>query len=323
MIYPWQHNAWNALSRARARDHMPHALLLAGPEHCGKRDFALSLAKALLCENAHGSDDFACGHCKSCYLFEASSHPDYTSVLLEDKKTQIVVDQIRQLNEFVYLSRSYQESRVVFIYPVERLNTNAANSLLKTLEEPPKDTVMLLVSSNFSQLIPTIRSRCQIIQLPQPTTRQASEWLEAQDLTHPVGELLLASGGRPLLAKALDSGDKLAERKQFATDILKLLQGRHSLVSVAKRWEKSDKGELLDWQLQWIESMIRSVFSGDEAVSDAISPHLRKHMSLKNSDLWRLRDSMIELKNHAHTSLNALLYTENMLLLWQKEALNR
>lgn len=323
MIYPWQQDAWNTLSRARSRDHMPHALLLAGPEHCGKRDFALGLAKALLCDNAKAVDDMACGHCKSCHLFEASSHPDYSSVLLEEKKTQIVVDQIRQLNEFVYLSRSYQGSRVVFIHPLERLNTNAANSLLKTLEEPPKDTVMLLVSSNFSQLIPTIRSRCQIIHLPQPTTLQATQWLEMQDLHHPISELLLASGGRPLLAKALDADERLAERKQFATDILKLLQGKHSLISVAKRWEKADKAELIDWQLQWVDSMIRTDFSGPEAPTDAISPHLRKHMLIKNNGLWILRDNLIELKKHIHTSLNALLYIENMLLLWHRETPNR
>lgn len=302
---------------------MPHALLLAGPEFCGKFDFAKSLAKSLLCEARDEFDQLACNQCKSCHLFEAGSHPDYTSVQLAERKSQIVVDQIRNLNEFVYLSRSYEGSRVVIISPVERLNINASNSLLKTLEEPPEKTVLILVSSNPSELIPTIRSRCQLLHLPQPTNDQAKLWLSKQTLTNPADELLVASSGKPMLALQLDSDDRLAMRKQLATDILQLLRGNLSLVNAAKNWEKTPKADLLDWQLQWVQSMIKSKHTVDDEAIDSISPHLYKLMIQSVNNLWQLRDGLLDLKSHVHTSLSPLLYTENMLLLWHEQSLSK
>jgi DNA polymerase-3 subunit delta' len=323
MIYSWQQSSWNTLSQGRRNNHMPHALLLAGPELCGKYDFARSLAKSLLCEKRDTETQSSCNDCKSCSLFEADSHPDYTSVQLAEKKSQIVVDQIRKLNEFVYLSRSYEGSRVVIIAPVERLNINAANSLLKTLEEPPEKTVLILVSSNPSQLIPTIRSRCQVLHLPQPTHLQASEWLSTQILENPPEELLAAAGGKPMLAKLLDEGDRLATRKELATDILKLLRGNLSLTNVAKKWEKTPKEDLLVWQLQWVQAMIKSRYQADDAPVDTISPHLHRLLIQSVSNLWEFHDGLIELKSHVHTSLSPLLFTENMLILWDNQSLSR
>jgi len=302
---------------------MPHALLLAGPEHCGKLDFAKSLAKSLLCELRDETSQLACDQCKSCRLFEAGSHPDYTAVQLAEKKSQIVVDQIRKLNEFVYLSRSYEGSRVIIIAPVERLNVNAANSLLKTLEEPPEKTVLILVSANPSELIPTIRSRCQVLHLPQPSLEQATHWLSAQSTENPVDELLVAAGGKPMLAQQLDRDERLATRKQLATDILKLLRGNLSLVSVAKNWEKSPKADLLDWQLQWVQAMIRSQYLGEGESTDKISPHLYHLMTQSIDSLWELHDGLLALKLHVHASLNPLLFTEDMLLLWQNQSLSK
>ena len=323
MIYPWQQSCWDNLSQGRQQNHMPHALMLTGPEYCGKLDFARVLAKSLLCESRDLSNQLACNQCKSCSLFEAGSHPDYTAVQLAEKKSQIVVDQIRALNQFVYLSRSYEGSRVVIIAPVERLNINAANSLLKTLEEPPEKTVLILVSSNPAELIPTIRSRCQSLHLPQPTFEQASQWLSGQTLENPVEELLVAAGGKPMLAKQLDEGERLATRKKLATDILKLLRGNLSLVSVAKTWEKTPKADLLDWQLQWVQSMIRSKYVAEGEISDTISPHLYRLMNQSVSSLWDLYDGLMELKSHVHTSLSPLLFTEGMLILWQNQSLSR
>ncbi|PWQ93920.1 DNA polymerase III subunit delta' [Leucothrix arctica] len=320
MIYPWQQKSWDTLKRVVGQGNMPHAILLAGPEHTGKHDFALTLAQSLLCES-RDETGFACGVCQSCHIFKAGSHPDYTFIGLGEKKTQIVVDQIRTLNDFVHLSRSYQGSRVVLLSPVERLNINASNSLLKTLEEPPERTVLLLVSSNPSELLPTIKSRCQLLHLPQPTLEQASEWLSTQELTHSVDDLLAASLGKPLLARTLDQDERLAVRKQFAGDILKLLRGSLSLVSAAKNWEKSPKQDLIDWQLQWVELMIKGLYQSDDIKKDVITPHLQKHMKATPQALWQLRDGLLELKQHVHTSLNTLLYTENMLVLWHRQAL--
>jgi DNA polymerase-3 subunit delta' len=155
--------------------------------------------------------------------------------------------------------------------------------------------------------------------LPQPTLEQATAWLSIQELTNPADELLSASLGKPLLAKTLDQDERLAVRKQFAGDILKLLRGSLSLVTAAKNWEKSPKQDLVDWQLQWVDLMIKGLYQADDVERDVITPHLQKHLKANPQALWQLRDGLFELKQHVHTSLNALLFTENMLILWQRQ----
>ena len=154
------------------------------------------------------------------------------------------------------------------------------------------------------------------------TSREAAK-LATQSLENPVEELLAAASGKPMLAKLLDGDERLATRKKLATDILKLLRGNLSLVNVAKTWEKTPKTDLLDWQLQWVQAMIKSKYLADSVPADTISPHLYKLMIQSIASLWELYDGLMELKSHAHTSLSPLLFTENMLLLWKNQSLSR
>ncbi|HSW52736.1 MAG TPA: hypothetical protein VLG93_05865, partial [Sulfuricaulis sp.] len=131
--YPWHGALWSAL--ARQFEQLPHALLLQGRPGLGKHDFAVQLAQALLCEQAR--DGMACGQCHCCRLFAAGTHPDLAGVgLVEDAKS-IAVDQIRALGDFLSLRPHTAARKVVIISPAEAMNINAANSLLKLLEEPP------------------------------------------------------------------------------------------------------------------------------------------------------------------------------------------
>lgn len=171
------------------RRRMPHALLLKGPRGVGKLEFALHVAQSLLCEQT-GDDGMACGQCASCRWYAQDSHPDFRLIQpqalseseeSDDKETskkkpsqQISVEQIRTLTDFANLSAHQGGFRVVVIHPAESMNSNAANALLKTLEEPAGNMMILLVSHKPQQLLPTILSRCMALPMPLPDLAQST-----------------------------------------------------------------------------------------------------------------------------------------------------
>ena len=217
-LLPWQGAAAATALAARAR--WPHALLITGRRGIGKRSLALHFAKALLCEEPRG-DGSACGHCPSCGYVAAGAHPDLRLIepveYDEDGGSKpvdaIVVDRIRELIEFAQLTAHRQRAKVVLIAPAEAMNGAAANALLKTLEEPPSGTFLLLVSDQYARLPATIVSRCRLLPAPEPDAGSANAWLAAEGVEHP--QLLLAqAGGAPLLALAL--ADAAIQRERDA-----------------------------------------------------------------------------------------------------------
>lgn len=214
MTFPWHKARFDALLERKER--LPHALLLQGIQGIGKLAFAEELGRALLCEQT-GPIGAACGRCPSCGWMAQGSHPDFrrlepASLAVEDEpeaggekkaSRQIQVEQVRGIADFINISSHRGGAKVVLVHPAETLNPHAANALLKGLEEPPPQTYFLLVTHRWHHLLPTIRSRCQHVALPPPTTEQAHDWLKQQDLNNP--ELALAqAGGAPLLAVQYD-----------------------------------------------------------------------------------------------------------------------
>src|SRR5450830_1597265 len=213
-LYPWQLALWQQLSASR--DKLPHALLLKGQAGLGKLDFAVALSQSLLCE-IPAPDGLACGHCASCGWFLQGNHPDYrlltpeqvtgedeespVSKTTKTKKTQILINQVRELGSFFSLS-SHRGSglRVVLIHPAEALNDASANSLLKLLEEPPEGVIFILVSHQPQRLLATITSRCHKIDMPSPSREEAIAWLTTQDIKD-AATVLDYAGGSPLAVK--------------------------------------------------------------------------------------------------------------------------
>jgi DNA polymerase III subunit delta' len=223
---------------------LPHALLLTGPEGIGKSVFAQALAARLLCESPAAGD--ACGTCPSCRWFASGNHPDFRYVIPEadveeesgegEKKKasrQIRIDQIRALEDFVYVGGHRNGARVVVIEPAEAMNTSAENSLLKILEEPPSSVYFILVSSHWRRLLPTILSRCRVLKLPRPSAMQAREWLRTQGNSDAV-KLLPLLGEAPL--QALEESER--GRGTILLSVLASLAepGRDPL-ALAARWQ--------------------------------------------------------------------------------------
>lgn len=266
-IYPWQKESWQHLITPFQQQRMAHALLLTGEQGLGKEHIAQLLAKTVLC---HQPDEFACGECKSCLLFQAETHSDY--LWIEPDGRQIKIDQIRNMIDKLSQTAQLGKMKVACIAPAEAMNTAAANALLKCLEEPTSQTLIILISHSPKRLLPTILSRCQRVALQKPSFVQAdiwlSTWLSVQSERQ---QLLHLANGNPLQAKAYFEQDMLPLLQQIQAQLRRLLIGNADIVSDAEALLKmagktnQEKLEFLQRVLliqQWIVwQLIRQNFS--------------------------------------------------------------
>jgi DNA polymerase-3 subunit delta' len=234
---PWFDGVWLQLVPLARRG--VHAVLLHGMRGTGKKSLALDFAAALLC-NAPLADGHGCGRCDECRLTAAFSHPGLRFLLpqvlaeqwlpqIEDEgetpeaaggegdadgkptraSREIRVEQVRALSDFLGITSYRGGRRVIVLAPAEAMNAIAANTLLKMLEEPPAETFFLLVSDALDDVLPTIRSRCVLIQVPPPDASACVAWLKGQGVAEPAAALALASGA-PLAALADLNSEVLA-----------------------------------------------------------------------------------------------------------------
>jgi DNA polymerase-3 subunit delta' len=260
------------------RGRLPHALLLTGQRGIGKLDLARVFAESLLCENPLPSRA-ACGSCLACGWLAQGNHPDFRRIQPEalagddgnsgeggeggKKKPsqQIIIDQIRALDDFLHVGTHRQGMRVVLLHPAEAMNRNTANSLLKSLEEPVHDTLFLLVSDEPERLLPTIRSRCQQLPVSLPETSRALSWLSERGIPDAARWLALA-GGSPFLAAELGSGDERALLDALVTEWVK--GGRIDPLAAAAAADRAVKANkyptplkrLVEWGQKWLVDLI-------------------------------------------------------------------
>ena len=213
-------------------------------------------ARALSCR----SSPPPCGECESCRLSEAGSHPDRIDVTVEKDRREIVVDQIRDLIHSIGLTARFGRCKVAIVDPAEAMNRHAANTLLKTLEEPPGETVFVLVSSNHAQLLPTIRSRCQMMDFPAADPDIALDWLRGK-APEPERALALAHGA-PIRALEMSSGGLIEMRSELDRDLDALLAGGDPM-AVAARWKELGRPAVAEWLVDILaERLRRSVIGG-------------------------------------------------------------
>jgi len=291
---PWLAEIKSALVKRLESIKSPHALLLTGSRGLGKAQLAQELASIALCQAIEGSKP--CGHCKSCHLLHAGSHPDFYRLSPEEGSKVIKIDQVRTLTARVQETAQLQGRKVVVIEPPEALNINAANALLKVLEEPPGDTLFILVSSEPGRLMATIRSRCQPVSVPLPPRDMALAWLQSQPgLEGHSSDLLLAlADGAPLRALSLVRDDLVAVRREVIEALMAIQRGKQHPVEIAGHWS-ADTLHYLDWIQSWLEDLLR--YSQSEEIS-----------LLKNKDLSELIQQTCQ-----HISLHGLyLYLDQL-----------
>ena len=283
-VYPWQAASWQQLQQMRA--NLPHAILFHGPVGIGKVALAERFAQSLLCEQVQ-PDGHACGQCVSCGWFAKYSHPDYRRLRPETldeadeaasdvasgeepeeaksgsstrKASKIIkIGQVRALADFANISTHRQGRRVVLLYPAEALNTESANALLKTLEEPHPGTIFLLVAGNLEDLLPTILSRCRKFALPLPSRADSLQWLQAQGVTD-AENWLAEQGGAPLAAFEMAHAGGREEMDEFLRQLA--TPSVEGALKAAERMQKTPAVQLVAWLQRWLYDIFSLKFTG-------------------------------------------------------------
>lgn len=247
---PWQRRIYDQAKASILAGRLGHGLLFCGPAQLGKRAVAERLAHGLLCRE-RDADGEPCGTCRSCLLLAAGTHPDYQFVSFIPNKegtrlrTEIVIEQIRNLSERLALTPQYGGAQIILLDPADAINTAACNALLKTLEEPVPGRYLWLISSHPARLPATIRSRCQRLEFRLPPQDESLTWLKAQGHSEAAArEAFDAARGHPGLAHEWLTGDGLKLRREVAADLAKLGRGETSAQEVAQRWVGDDQAVL-------------------------------------------------------------------------------
>ncbi len=340
-IYPWQRPLWESLQTLRNAQRLPHALLFKGATGLGKSHLAQVFAQSLLCTQPD-SESRPCGRCRNCLLYLAGNHPDYYQIFPEEGGDKpIKVDQMRELNSVMTLKSHGGGYKIAIISPAEQMNVAAANSLLKTLEEPPPQTLLILISHNPGLLLPTIRSRCQTLHFETPPRDVALTWLSAQlspvahgvlppaTLVRPctssanVSELLNFAHGAPLTALALAASDLLKHRLALLADLERLLQRQADPVAIAATWSQNPVAETLNQLLSWVGDMIRLRHATEPPylANPDLTPRLKRlaaQFDLK--PLYRLLDQVQVTLLLSSRPLNPQLLLEDVLISWLNAA---
>jgi len=209
-IAPWLEPLWNSFDL----HNFPNAVLIHGQPGIGKFEFGVHLAKALLCENSGPIESKPCNHCEACHWFDTANHPDFIALVPEThrrllphadyesddlpkkgksiredsdgetpekkEKKNISIEETRQAIESLSIGSHRGGNRAILIYPLEMLRSDSANTLLKSLEEPPANTIFILLSDRLDRVLPTIRSRCRLLCAPRPDRAIGLEWLTSK-----------------------------------------------------------------------------------------------------------------------------------------------
>lgn len=303
---PWLLDDGAALLARSESGRMPHALLLSGVTGIGKKQFSQWLSEALLCRSRTPSG--ACGQCDSCHQLLADSHPDFRKLVPEGVNAAIKVDPVRALVEWLQLTAGQNSYRVALLEGADTLNRNAANSLLKTLEEPG-DNALLILSANRAGALPaTIRSRCQKVTLKLRDKQAALDWL-SHSVEDPESALSEAGGG-PFRALDAVAEESLEARKLLLKAWLDLFLHKGSVGRISDSLSELDTSMCLSTFSRWCALAIKQNAQLPIGVNPAVSEALSETRGRLSTEQWfTLHDRLLEL----HRSDSASFKTQSVL----------
>jgi DNA polymerase III subunit delta' len=222
-------------NRIVQRGRLGHAYLFTGPAGIGKRLFAEELAKALLCEGANRDRLEACDRCPACKQIDAETHPDFTIARRPDDSLELPIEVIRELGRSFALKSARGKGKVAILDDADDLNDASANCFLKTLEEPPPRSVLLLIATNFDLQLPTIVSRCQVVRFQPLGQALVKELIQERGVDDPQTAQRLArlSNGSPGRALSLTDPELWIFRRRLI-DVM--LQAQLDSVAWARDW---------------------------------------------------------------------------------------
>jgi len=305
MNITWQSEfAKSWLDRIEQR-RMPHAVLLAGPAGVGKRAAAAWIASTHLGIGTQFD--------MPQYPLEQPSHADLRWIApLEDKKT-IGIDQIRKLVTEMGLTSYEGGGKVAIIEPANAMTDNAANSLLKTLEEPAGESLLILVADRAGRLPATIFSRCQRIDFTIPAVSEGLEWLDRFQPGTTWPQALALAGNAPLAA--ISALDQLDTHAAMGRDFAAVGRGSTSALEVAAKWAKLEPAFVLDWLARQVQQGVLVASMGQKTgISGVIDESVLKRIDRRN--LFCYLDIINGLRGQPAGSFNKQLTLESLLIDW-------
>lgn len=322
-VYPWQQTLWHDLRGYIAQQRIPQALLISGAAGVGKRHLTDVFTRAVVCRSLSVEYE-ACGHCQSCVLIDAQTHPDVIVIEPDEPGKAIGIDKIRQLIIKLALKPQFDAYRVVIIQPADLLNTASANAFLKCLEEPSERTSIVLLSEQPGRLPATIRSRCQKIVCRMPDVNLATQWLQQQGIDEDSDVFLSLANGAPLLAQRYARQQILSTRQDYFGQWLQIAQGKQHIVAVAEQWQKQEQLELevvLGWMASWIVDIVK--YQADSAIDRVGNPDLKKSLQglaerLELQPLYAHYDKVLSARSQLVTPVNRQLLMEQLLIDWSQ-----
>lgn len=310
---PWHTQPWQQLYRCHQEGRLAHALLLVGQAGLGKALFATNFAKTLLCKQP--VKQFACQHCRDCNWVAAGTHPDLCLLTTEKSSQGIKIDQIRTVIE--KLNHTSQAAyKIIVINPADSLLLAASHALLKSLEEPSERTLFILLTEKIERLLPTIRSRCQVMRFATPKKSQATAWLAQQlPASTPIDKLYHLSAGAPLLALAYAQQDYYPFYSDLLGSLTQLLNQELDPILCAARYIKTDAPQLLSTLLNVVSELLKcQLLSGYNAMEDTIA---QLATCLSSNFLLQYFDDLMTLQAHtAKIMLNPSLMLEDLFSRW-------
>lgn len=319
---------WHFLIQMVENGKLPHAILMSGQKGIGKYLFAERFVNYLLCE----SDKKPCGKCQGCLWFLKNQHPDFKRVLpailqpeIDSKKNPspyILVEQLRALSDFLCLSTHRQGLRIVLIYPAEAMNINAANAILKSLEEPISNTLFLLITNQKERLLPTIKSRCQELHFQTPNFENALNYLIDNKIEKEKATLALSFfSGAPILAETELKNGFL--NKEWLKELLKILNNGAKIDPVlsAKIFDKMLRDKHIDLQRltdafqKWLVDLILLKFTQkNRFFIQSIDTQKVLNTRLSTDKILRFYPQFLVKKQQLAQPLNPKLFLESLFL---------
>ncbi len=315
--HPWQEGVVKQLVKLQQQRQLPHAILIEMKTRADCSGFGWYLVSALLCQAQ--PEDKPCGECMSCNLMRANNYPDFTyTTRIEDDKSHklnrdIRIEQVRRLIHQLNLTDSLNLGRFALIYPAERMNLAASNSLLKTLEEPASDATLILLSHHAGRLPVTIRSRCQTWTVHNPDQQTSVAFLRERGVeeTEALAYLQITHGD-PELALQLRNENYLDHQRKFSTGFDQYLASQIDIATLVHSLKSADDATVRQLIRHDLVERIRSMAGETSVIAD--KARLAATIELLTTCDARLQTS--------ENNLNLLLQAEDVLIS-MKQALNK
>jgi DNA polymerase III subunit delta' len=307
----WFSAAIAEVNAAFAAQRLAHGILIHEDPGAGGLELARWIAQRVNCMSAK---DAPCGECQSCKWIAADQHPDVTRLSPEEDSEYIKVEAVRDLIADFALTAHGRGYKVVILSPAHALYPNAANSLLKTLEEPPPRTLLLLVTSQPSRLLATLRSRCSRLRLKGPARSEAAAFLAAARGPGPWDEALAATGAGPFELLDADAAALAELRADTLRTLRDIGSGNIQPPAVAEKWARGE----LAIRLACVESWVTERILESTSIRDVT--HLSgKGLAPNICHLFELSDAVRDMRKLSHTSINKGMAVEALLWRWARQ----